>query len=85
MLSKDFIVALNYASKYGLYNPKDDEMKVKAYKEFGKIAEDKLRETNQAFLIPNGLNGVWWDEVKQFVEKGIINWEKIEKNLVNNL
>jgi hypothetical protein len=29
--------------------------------------------------IPNGLNGVWWDEVKQFVEPNIIDWSWTKK------
>lgn len=76
-VSKDFIVSMNYASKYGLYNPKEN--KKQAYLEFGKIAEDKMRENKIEFMIPNGLNGVWWDEVKQFVEPGIIDWSWTKK------
>jgi len=66
-MNKDFIIALNYANKYGMYNPKKD--KVKAYKEFGENADKKLGED-----APNGLTGVWWDEVKQFVERNVIDW-----------
>lgn len=42
MINKDFIVAMNYAYKYGTYNPRTD--KKKAYKEFGKIADKKLSQ-----------------------------------------
>ena len=72
-MSKDFIVALSYATKYGMYNPKEN--KKQAYLEFGKSVDDKMGAN-----APNGLNGVWWDEVKQFVEPGVIDW-----SFVNNL
>lgn len=64
---KDFIVVLNYAYKYGRYNPETN--KKQAYLEFGKFADEKLSQD-----APNGLRGVWWDEVNQFVEPGIIDW-----------
>jgi len=76
-INKDFIVALNYAYKYGKYDPKKN--KKEAYLEFGKIAEQRLKESGQGHLIHNGLNGVWWDEVKQFVEPGIIDWSWTKK------
>jgi len=76
-VSKDFIVGMNYASKYGLYNPKKN--KKQAYIEFGKIAENKMIENKIEFMIPNGLNGVWWDEIKQFVDKGVIDWSWTKK------
>jgi len=79
MPTKDFIVALNYATKYGMYNPKDKEMRIKAYIEFGKIAEEKLNKNG--FPCPNGLTGIWDDQTKQFVEKGIIDWSWT-KNLI---
>jgi hypothetical protein len=69
MPSKDFIVAINYAAKYGSYTPNNRKQMLKAYKEFGKSADKKL-----GINAPNGLNGVWCDEVKQFVEPGIIDW-----------
>ena len=75
MISKDFIVAMNYSNKHGSYDPKDKSQKIKAYKEFGKFADTKL-----GIHAPNGLTGVWWDEIKQFVDKGVIDW-----NWVNNL
>ena len=68
-LTKDFIVALNYAHDYGYYNPRDKKMVVKAYREFGEHANQQLRDT-----APNGLTGVWFDQVKQFVEPGVIDW-----------
>lgn len=71
-MTKDFIVALNYASTHGLYNPKKD--KKQAYLEFGSYADEKL-----GVNAPNGLNGVWWDEVKQFVETGVIDWSWTKK------
>ena len=77
-MTKDFIVALNYANKYGSYTPSDKKQKIKAYEEFGKDAEKKLRL--QGLNYPDGLCGIWWDEVKQFVEKGVIDW-----SFVNNL
>jgi hypothetical protein len=73
MITKDFIVAINYSYKYGMFDPEKD--KKQAYLEFGKFADQKLGKN-----APNGLNGVWWDEVKQFVEPGIIDW-----SFVNNL
>lgn len=79
MPTKDFIVALNYATKYGMYNPKDKEMRIKAYIEFGKLAEEKLKKTG--LPCPNGLTGIWDDQTKQFVEKGIIDWSWT-KNLI---
>ncbi len=78
-MNKDFIVGINYASRYGLYNPQKD--KKQAYIEFGEIAENKMRENHLGHLIPNGLTGVWWDEVKQFVDKGVIDWSWT-KNLI---
>lgn len=72
MISKDFIVAMNYANKYGLYNPKKN--KKQAYIEFGKIADEKLGK-----YAPNGLNGVWWAEIGQFVEKDVIDWNWTKK------
>lgn len=72
MPSKDFIVALNYANKYGSYDHRDRKMMLKAYSEFGKLAESKLKKNG--LPCPNGLNGVWCDEIKQFVEPGIIDW-----------
>lgn len=42
---KDFVIALNYAFKYGSYDPNDKEMEKKAYAEFGKFA-DKLLAGN---------------------------------------
>ena len=77
-MTKDFIVALNYASKYGSYTPNDRQMRVKAYSEFGKLAEEKLNKNG--FPCPNGLTGIWDDETKQFVEKGVIDW-----SFINNL
>jgi hypothetical protein len=74
-MTKDFIVTLNYASKYGMFDATNKKQKMKAYKEFGQYADEKLG--NNA---PNGLNGVWWDEVKQFVEPGVIDW-----SFINNL
>lgn len=72
MITKDFIVAINYASKYGMYNPKKN--KRKAYLEFGQYADEKL-----GVNAPNGLTGVWWDKVKQFVEPEVINWSWTKK------
>jgi hypothetical protein len=77
-MTKDFIVALNYAYKYGKYDPQKN--KKEAYLEFGKYAEDSLLKTGKP--TPNGLNGVWWDEVKQFVEPGIIDWSWTNKLFV---
>jgi len=74
-LTKDFIVAMNYAHDYGYYNPRDKQLKLKAYKEFGKYADELLGDE-----APNGLTGIWWDEIKQFVEKGVIDWSFV-KNL----
>ncbi|MBU1092572.1 hypothetical protein KJ836_02805 [Patescibacteria group bacterium] len=77
MPNKDFIVALNYAYKYGLYNPKNKNMRVKAYIEFGKSAEDKLKKMGLPY--PDGLTGIWDDQTKQFVEKGVIDWSWTNK------
>ena len=74
MVSKDFIVTMNYAWKYGYHDPKNKEHRLQAYKEFGKFADEKLGKD-----APNGLNGVWWDEVKQFVEPNIIDWSWTKK------
>lgn len=78
-LSKGFIVSINYAFKYGMHDSQNKEHQLQAYKEFGKYAEDKLRSMGLEDKIPNGLNGVWWDEVKQFVDKGVINWDWTKK------
>ena len=78
-MNKDFIVTMNFAFKYGYHDPKNKEHRLKAYQEFGKFAEDKLKSMGMESKIPNGLNGVWWDEVKQFVEPGIIDWSWTKK------
>ncbi len=75
MITKDFIVALNYAFKYGSYTPSNKSQKLQAYNEFGKSADEKLGKN-----APNGLSGIWWDEVKQFVDKGVVDW-----SFINNL
>lgn len=70
---------MNYAWKYGSHNPSDKDQQLQAYKEFGKVAEDKMRKNGLEKFIPNGLTGVWWDEVKQFVEPGVIDWSWTKK------
>ena len=72
IMTKDFIVAINFASKHGAYSPK--KQREQAYKEFGEFADEKLGDK-----APNGLTGVWWDEIKQFVEPNIINWSFTKK------
>jgi len=69
LYNKDFLVSITYATIYGSYNPRDKKQVIKAYNEFGKFADSKL-----GVHAPNGLTGVWFDEVKQFVDKKVIDW-----------
>jgi hypothetical protein len=81
LYTKDFLVSLTYATVYGSYNPTEKKQVIKAYNEFGRFADTKL-----GVHAPNGLTGVWFDEVKQFVDKGVIDWgwtKKLNGRLVD--
>lgn len=69
-MTKDFIVTMNFAFKYGSHDPNNRKQTLLAYKEFGSFAEKKLISLGEE--IPNKNNGVWWEEASQYVEKKLL-------------